>query len=97
MKIIGDGKVSQVGGNIFITYFGPKNPDNTVPTKTIVLVGDKNLAKSWENKSFNAIRNELDDVINFTRSDGANPTLDADGKLDPPTQAYTPDPEYDDI
>lgn len=85
------------GGNIYITYFGPKNADGTVPSKTITLVGDKNLLASWENKSFNAIRNELEDVYDYERSDGANPTLDADGKLDPPDQQYTPDPEYDNI
>lgn len=97
MKIKADGRKSEAQGNLYITYFGPKNPDGTIPAVQIPLVGDKNMLKSWQTKSFNAIRNELEEIYNYERSDGANPTLDSEGKLDPPDQPYTPDPEFDDL
>ena len=97
MKIIADGKKSEAQGTIFITYYGPKNPDGGVPSVIIQLVGDKAMLQAWQTKSFVSIRQELDQIFNWERSDGANPTLDSEGKLDPPDQPYTPDPEYDDI
>ena len=95
MLVEGKGSVGEASGNLFIKYYGAQNPDGSVPTKTVVLISDKTNTKSYENMAEPAFRNKIDDIIDFTRIFGSAPTLDESGKLDPPTQTYVPDPEYD--
>jgi hypothetical protein len=97
MQVKGTGQVGKADGNLFIKYYGPQNPDGSVPTKVVVLISDKTNTKSYENMAEPAFRQKIDDIIDFTRIFGSAPTLDENGMLDPPTQTYVPDPEYDAI
>jgi hypothetical protein len=97
MKVTGDGQPALASGNLFIKYYGAQNPDGSVPTKVVVLVGEKNQIQAFENIAEPAFRILIGDVFNFVRDFGAAPTLDENGMLDPPTQTYTPDPEFDEL
>lgn len=97
MKVVGSGQAAEADGNLFITYFGTQNPDGSVPTKTVQLIGEKTDIKPFENMAEPAFRLLIGDVFDFERAFGANPTLDENGMLDPPTQTYTPDPEFDEL
>lgn len=97
MKIIMSGLAGRADGSVHITYYGPQNPDGTVPTKTVVLIGDKDTVKLFDQKSDQKVKDELDEILDSTRVIDDAPTLDADGKLDPPGQTYTPDAGYDQV
>ncbi len=97
MKIVGQGFPNHADGSVFVTYFGPANPDGSIPSKTVTMIADKDTIKLFEQKSDQKVQDQLNEIIDFDRVIGSNPTLDSDGKLDPPGQPYTPDPEYDNV